>query len=402
MRMDTPVGYPRTKEDESAEANVTGAAPLDLWDEAPAFRHPEPDLAFALRTLGDSERLAVLNLLASGEQEPAKLAKALGLPLPAVRSHLIALAEVGLAQRENEARPDTYQLANHAISLLRTTLSHDTLPVARPRAEQGRARTPSIPPAPLACTVCDNRGFVSRVLGDLGDAVGEAREYHGRIQEMSSQVLTAHEAERKRIARELHDDTAQALTSILVRLRLLERTAHDADVLKNVEELRELTAGALDSVRRMAMDLRPAALDDLGLVPALQTYAERFSENWPIKVTVTSDGLRRRLPADVELVLYRVVQEALTNVAKHSAASLANVSLKRRHNAVVLRIEDDGVGFDVSSRTAADSSRLGLFGIRERLALVDGDVQIESDPGKGTAITARVPLAGKDRPRRVI
>jgi signal transduction histidine kinase len=208
-------------------------------------------------------------------------------------------------------------------------------------------------------------------------------------------VLTAHEAERKRIARELHDDTAQALTSILVRLRLLERTAHDTEVLSNVEELRELTSGALDSVRRMAMDLRPAALDDLGLVPALQAYAERFTENWPIRVTVAADSLRSRLPSDVELVLYRVVQEALTNVAKHSSASLARVSLSRRHNEVTLRIEDNGVGFDPGDKSQANGMGLGLFGMRERLALVAGDVQIESLRGQGTTITARVPIAGK-------
>lgn len=274
----------------------------------------------------------------------------------------------------------------------------DEAPLSRrsvPRQGQARRRVPVVPSAPLACTVCDNRDFVSGVLGDLGHALREAREYHTRIQEMSSQVLTAHEAERKRIARELHDDTAQALTSILVRLRLLERTAGDAEVLNNVEELRELTLGALDSVRRMAMDLRPAALDDLGLVPALQTYAERFSENWPTKVTVSVDGLLRRLPADVELVLYRVVQEALTNVAKHSAASLARVSLSRRRNEVTLGIEDNGVGFEPADKTQSNGTGLGLFGMRERLALVGGDVQIDSAKGQGTTITAHVPISNK-------
>jgi signal transduction histidine kinase len=260
---------------------------------------------------------------------------------------------------------------------------------------QARRRAPVVPSAPLACTVCDNRDFVGGVLGDLGQALREAREYHNRIQEMSSQVLTAHEAERKRIARELHDDTAQALTSILVRLRLLERTAQDAEVLENVEELRELTSGALDSVRRMAMDLRPAALDDLGLVPALQAYAERFSENWPIKVSVSVDGLRRRLPADVELVLYRAVQEALSNVAKHSSASLALVSLSRRRNEVTLQIQDNGVGFEPAEKTQPNGTGLGLFGMRERLALVGGDVQIESVKGQGTTITVHVPIASK-------
>ena len=212
---------------------------------------------------------------------------------------------------------------------------------------------------------------------------------------MSSQVLTAHEAERRRIARELHDDTAQALASILVRLRLLERSTNDTEVLQNVEELRDLTSGALDSVRRMAMDLRPAALDDLGLVPALHAYAEKYSRSWPVNVTVSVDGLTRRLPADVELVLYRVVQEALTNIAKHASTTSAAVSLGRRHNEVTLTIVDDGLGFDLNDEPQSNGSRLGLFGMRERLALVGGEIQVESARGKGTRITARVPLASK-------
>jgi signal transduction histidine kinase len=249
-----------------------------------------------------------------------------------------------------------------------------------------------LPIPPLACTVCDNRDFVSRTLGELSIALNEARQYHGQIKEMSSQVLTAHEAERKRIARELHDDTAQALTSILVRLRLLEHSTGDAEVLQNVVELRELTAGALDSVRRMAMDLRPAALDDLGLVPALQAYAQKVSQSWPLDVTVAVDGVNRRLPADVELVLYRVVQEALANVLKHASAATARVSLSRRRNEVVLCVQDNGTGFDPKEDKHSDGTGLGLFGMQERLALVGGDVRLESAKGSGTTITARVPL----------
>lgn len=371
-----------------------GRQTLDVWDEA-SLSGRSPDVASTLRSLGDNDRLDVLHRLAAGEQEPEQIAGSLGLPVAEVRAHLRALAEGGLVQAHTQGRTDVYQLASHAVNLLKTTLAYGADAASAPKQGQTRRRAPVVPPAPLACTLCDNRNFVSDVLGDLGHALGEAREYHSRIQEMSSQVLTAHEAERKRIARELHDDTAQALTSILVRLRLLERSAHDAEVLNNVEELRELTSGALDSVRRMAMDLRPAALDDLGLVPALQAYAERFSDNWPLKVTVGVDGLRRRLPADVELVLYRVVQEALTNVAKHSGASQTRVSLSRHHNEVTLRIEDNGVGFEPGEQPQSAGTRLGLFGMRERLVLVGGDVQIESAKGRGTTITARVPIANK-------
>jgi signal transduction histidine kinase len=238
------------------------------------------------------------------------------------------------------------------------------------------------------------------VLDDLGAALDEARAYHGQIQEMSSRILTAHEEERKRIARELHDDTAQAITSILVRLRLLEHSAEREEVLRNVEELRELTSGALDSVRRMAMDLRPASLDDLGLAPALQSYAEKFSQSTPVAVSLEVEGIGRRLPRDVELVLYRVFQEALTNVSRHASAKTALVQLARRRNEVTLVIQDDGEGFDQDELSPTHGTGLGLFGMRERLTLVRGVVEVESKKGKGTKIVARVPLDKKLRTAR--
>jgi signal transduction histidine kinase len=348
-----------------------------------------------LRALASEARLDLLRLLARGRSDVQGLSQALSLPVPIVRRHLRALDRVGLVLAEPRAGIEVYQLTHHAIRLLNATLAYSLGGGTPPQRPTGRRSSQRVPMPPLACTLCGNSRFVEGVLHELGTAVSDARQYHGRIQEMSSQVLTAHETERKRIARELHDDTAQALTSILVRLRLLERSTNDTEVLQNVEELRDLTSGALDSVRRMAMDLRPAALDDLGLVPALHAYAEKYSRSWPVTVTVSVDGLTRRLPADVELVLYRVVQEALTNIAKHASTTRAAVSLGRRRNEVTLTIVDDGLGFDLNDEPQSNGSRLGLFGMRERLALVGGEIQVESARGKGTRITARVPLASR-------
>jgi signal transduction histidine kinase len=185
------------------------------------------------------------------------------------------------------------------------------------------------------------------------------------------------------------------LTSILVRLRLLEKTAEDETVRGNVEELRELTSNALEAVRRMAVDLRPPALDDLGLVPALHSYADKYSNSWTISVTFSAEGLKKRLPANVELVLYRIVQEALTNVAKHSGATSVQVKLRRRSNIVTVTVADDGRGFELRDVTRTEGSGLGLFGMRERLALVGGTVAIESAPGRGTTVIARVPVSGQ-------
>jgi len=209
---------------------------------------------------------------------------------------------------------------------------------------------------------------------------------------LSSQVVMAQEDERKRIARELHDDTAQALTSILVRLRLLERSGN-GDIRQAVAELRELVSNTLDSVRRMALDLRPMALDDLGLVPALRSYVERFSRNWSMQVEFKGVGLKGRLPGEVELALYRVVQEALANVAKHSGASWAKVCLSQKNGVVRASIRDNGVGLQMEKATSGGRAGLGLFGMQERLALVGGKLQVQSSPGKGTVVRARVPVA---------
>lgn len=361
---------------------------------------PDPGLARVLRALASDTRLAILRCLAVGQDEPAVIARELGMPPGTARRHLKALSDVGLVRAGTRGGAEVYALVQHAVSLLGRSLVYGLSGGVLPERRKGNTLPSSVPSPPLGCTLCDNAGFVGQVLDDLGAALDEARVYHGQVQEMSSRILTAHEEERKRIARELHDDTAQAITSILVRLRLLERSAEGAEVLKNVEELRELTSGALDSVRRMAMDLRPASLDDLGLLPALQSYADQFSQSTPIALSLEVEGLGRRLPRDIELVLYRVFQEALTNVSKHASAKTVLVQVKRRGNEVTLVIEDDGDGFDPGELSPTQGSGLGLFGMRERLTLVGGFVEVESEKGKGTRIAARVPLGKKVRMAR--
>ena len=347
-----------------------------------------------LQALAAEGCLDVLRLTATGVTDPEQISERLQAPKSRVLQHLDAIERAGLTADDSG---EAFSVANHAVNLLSAAVRYRDEPT---RVLALRPRDTAVAAPPLACTICDHSDFVGSVLSELRGAVREAHEYHRRIQEMSSQVLTAHEAERKRIARELHDDTAQAITSILVRLRLLERSSEDPEVLTNVEELRELTSGALDSVRRLAMDLRPAALDDLGLVPALQSYAEKFEETWGIHITVEVKGVIRRLPRDAELVLYRVLQESLTNVAKHSGASRADITLKRQRNEVTLIVADNGKGFGGERPPKAENTGLGLFGMRERLALIKGELEVDSRSGVGTTITARVPLTTTRRPRR--
>jgi signal transduction histidine kinase len=201
-------------------------------------------------------------------------------------------------------------------------------------------------------------------------------------------AVEGQELERRRLARELHDETGQALTSILLGLRSLEE-AKETEVGAAVGSLRELVVGTLRDVRRLAVELRPTALDDFGLVAALERLASNFSEQTGLAVELESGLGDERLPADVETVLYRIVQEALTNIVKHAQAQQVSIVLQKKAGAVTAVIEDDGRGFVPG---AEGDSGLGLIGMRERVALVAGRLEIESAEGAGTTLVVEVPV----------
>jgi two-component system sensor histidine kinase UhpB len=235
---------------------------------------------------------------------------------------------------------------------------------------------------------------VERLGETLNTMLDVLQEHRGLLQKMSEQVLVAQEDERKRIARELHDETAQGLATLLIRLKILERAQTASEMHGQINELRELTAETLEAVRKLAVELRPATLDDLGLVAALEGYTDSYGTRIPVHVAFSAEGFDdrdARLPPQVELVLYRVVQEALTNVAKHAVAGEVRVELVRRSDEVIAAVEDDGQGFDVEDMMRLRERGLGLFGMQERLALVGGQLVIDSTPGRGTRIHARVP-----------
>jgi signal transduction histidine kinase len=201
-------------------------------------------------------------------------------------------------------------------------------------------------------------------------------------------VIDAQEVERARLARELHDETGQALTSILLGLKSI-RAAPSAKAAERAEgDVRELVVQALQDVRALAVELRPAALDDFGLVPALERLAETFSARSGIAAAFEPNLGAVRLPPEAETLVYRLVQEALTNVVKHAAATSVSIVLTRRAGEVTALIEDDGRGFDQAD---ARDGALGLIGMRERLALLGGTLSIESSPS-GTTLVAHLPL----------
>ncbi len=216
---------------------------------------------------------------------------------------------------------------------------------------------------------------------DLSQRVG--RDVVGR-------VVAAQELERERLARELHDETGQALTSILLGLKPLEQALAGDDGRAAMASVRELVVSTLQDVRRLAVELRPSVLDDFGLGPALERLTETFREQTGLLVVLQSRLRDKRLPSEVETALYRIVQEALTNVVKHSGARRVTIDLDDEDaRGVTLVIEDDGRGFDPA---AARHEGFGLVGMRERVALVDGRLRVESSKGKGTTLVVEVPL----------
>ena len=202
-------------------------------------------------------------------------------------------------------------------------------------------------------------------------------------------VVAAQEEERRRLALELHDETGQALTSILLGLKAIGGAETKEDARRAEADVRGLVVQALQDVRALAVELRPSALDDFGLGPAVERLAQTFGERSGIGTNVETH-LAVRLTPELETTLYRVVQEALSNVVKHAGAEHVSVVLAQRESGVAAIIEDDGQGFDES---LIRPDALGLTGMRERLALVGGTLEIESAPGSGTTVAARVPVS---------
>lgn len=240
---------------------------------------------------------------------------------------------------------------------------------------------------------------------DLIGVVGVIRDITERKQQdevrnrLIEQVMTAQDEERRRIARELHDETGQSLTALLVGLRTIEECRTVTQAAELAQLLRRTVAQTLDEVGRLSRGLHPSVLDDVGLAAAVARQVQEFADRHGIAVDVRIEGFDGKpLPPLLQTTVYRVLQEALTNVAKHARARSVDVRLVRDRSEVELRVQDDGVGLDPTERAAApagDRRRLGLQGIRERAALLGGSVDVTSRRGAGTTITVHLPVRGR-------
>lgn len=217
------------------------------------------------------------------------------------------------------------------------------------------------------------------------------------IRYLASRILSVQEDERKRISRELHDETGQALTAIKINLKMIEsnftKDGHDAK--KIIADTKKILTQIMKDIQRLSYDLRPPMIDDLGMIPALQSYAGRFAERTGINVVVKPALVTQRFPQEVEISLYRIIQEALTNVVKHSKAKNVIIELLEEGTALIVKVEDDGCGFDVDEvwKGRLNKGALGLIGIRERATSLRGNLEINTAHGKGTKLIISLPLA---------
>jgi PAS domain S-box-containing protein len=230
------------------------------------------------------------------------------------------------------------------------------------------------------------------------DLEADLRRHAIRLKELSRRLVETQETERRSLARELHDDFGQTLTAMKLALDQIEDHLSPPE-RPALTQSRELLQELLSRVRNLSLELRPSMLDDLGLLAAMTWQCKRFSEQTRILVDLRHLGMDRRFPAELETALYRIVQEALTNVARHTKTEAVQVAMEIHSGQIQLDIQDQGAGFDTAA-IYSNPGHAGLMGIRERVDALGGTIEIESTPGKGTRLQIRVPLPHSKKPKR--
>jgi signal transduction histidine kinase len=232
---------------------------------------------------------------------------------------------------------------------------------------------------------------MARVGTTLNALLDQLTEDRARERRLAAQVISAQDEERARIARELHDSTAQILTALMLQLRAAAHESTSAPLDARIATVRELAAEALEEVRSLSHTMHPRVLDDLGLAAALEWLARQTRAQEYMDVRVEAEEFKPPMPAPLAAALYRVAQEALRNAARHANARRVEVRLRQQDHSAVLELEDDGRGFDVEGAERRVPG-MGLFTMRERMGLVNGHLTVRSVPGRGTTIVAMVPL----------
>lgn len=247
----------------------------------------------------------------------------------------------------------------------------------------------------IASPLRDSQGNITEVVELMRD-VTEAKRLEQQIRELLNLIISTQEEERRRIARGLHDETSQALTSLAVNLEaIIAILPSDADEVKTkLKGIQSIAVKTLGEIHKVIYRLRPTLLDDLGLVAAVKWHAENYLEAAGVTVHLETAGSERRLPAQIETALFRIIQEATTNIVRHADAESVSLSLEFNKTSVAIHIEDDGRGFDLKEvmRSRDGERGLGLLSMEERAQLLGGVLSIKSRPGFGTQIAVEIPI----------
>lgn len=235
-----------------------------------------------------------------------------------------------------------------------------------------------------------------RLADTLHSLLCQLEERNQELLALSARAIDAQEEERRSIALSLHDDTGQALTMLIISLDQLEARlpAQSTNLVKDIHTSRQLASNALAELRRIVFGLRPAILDDLGLVPAIRWYARSNLEAAGISFDVDAPESMPQMPPQISITLFRISQEAVNNILRHAAARSVNIRIDIRSDSICLEIKDDGRGFDLQAATAGalENQHLGLLGLRERAELLGGEIRMDSTPGQGTCLEVCLPL----------
>jgi two-component system sensor histidine kinase UhpB len=274
--------------------------------------------------------------------------------------------------------------ALHPVSMLRATVDQVARGQPGARADTDHISDPDLARLALALNNMLNRLDADARLSD---------ENRRQLRALSAQVISAQEEERKRIARELHDETAQALATLDLNLERIQSVLNDTAARERLEASRQLLQQTMEGLRKLVYDLRPTMLDDLGLIPAIRWYARTRLGTQGIQVHIEPNECTDRFAPTIETALFRIAQEGINNIAQHSDARSAWVRLACLHRQITLTVEDDGRGFDVDTMISpgGEHGHLGLFGIQERVLLLGGTFTVDSTLEGGTRLTITVP-----------
>ncbi|MBI2861010.1 MAG: HAMP domain-containing protein [Chloroflexi bacterium] len=364
----------RQQEVAGREAEITVSAPLSLAPWSMAIRQSESVAMAPIRTMERRFIIFGLSSLVLAFAMSLGMARSLVKPVHQLTTAARNISQGNLAQPVPDLGDDEIGQLGRSLESMRTALRDSLEEIQRWNQEL--------------------EAEVEKRTRQLEVSYREIERKEAARTDLLRKVLTAQEEERKRIARELHDETTQALAALVMRLEAASASNDEARTREMMAGIKGLAVKTIENVHKVIFDLRPSALDDLGLLSALRWYAETRMGKLGIKTSIEVTGEERKLSPEVEAALFRVVQEAITNIVKHAEAQSVVLSVEFGDDLLRIEVEDDGQGFDTGAVNLQpdEAKGLGLLGMRERVTLLGGQFDIESQPGNGTHITVEMPL----------